>query len=601
MSRPLAALFVGVVLCWPFAEAVAQDRVTLTLRDIELQEAMAMLAKQQRLNILLSDDVEATLSLNLYDVAVEDAVEAIANAAGYAVEYRSGAYFVIEHEKVGLYSNGNLTQTRSFNLHYADPETLEEMLEPYLSSYGKINAIPERKLLFVSDQPEFLRRISRIVDRADAKPQQVVIEAQILEISLNEEDSFGINWAKLFESQDGSGSFGAGGFAGAGTSSTSGFFFEFANPNIDVVLTALELDGRVRTLSTPKLIAIDNQEAEVIIGDRRGYTVTTTINQVTSQSIEFLESGVILRVTPHVDDEKQILLNIHPEVSTGTVDAAGIPSQTTTEVTTSLLVPNGETVFIGGLMKHTVTQAYRRVPVLGRVPVVKRLFSSRERTQINTETIVLITPRLVEDMGSGWSEEARQKIEDVEADLEADAELLNDNMDIEAMSPDMLADFRWPPEFMREEGATSESPTVVVAEVELEADADPSQATVTPPSSSPASVEASRDQLLAALSEPSSQERYVVQVMSIVERARLEEFLDEIGVADMPIVRVEQGGRLYHSPVLGPFETLTEARGAMARLPASLNDETPWIRNLSALQAAMARADELVAVAAGGP
>jgi type II secretory pathway component GspD/PulD (secretin) len=576
----------------------ATERVTLTLRDIELQEAMAMLAKQQRLNILLSEDVEATLSLNLYDVKVEEAIEAIANAAGYAVEYRNGAYFVIEHDQVGLYSNGNLTQVRGFSLHYANPETLEEMLEPYLSSYGKINAIPERKLLFVTDQPEFLNRISRIVHHADAKPQQVVIEAQILEISLNEEDSFGINWVKLFDSEGGSGVFGNQGFAGAGTSGSSGFFFDFTNPNIDLVLTALEQDGRVRTLSTPKLIAIDNQEAEVIIGDRRGYTVTTTINQVTSQSIEFLESGVILRVTPHVDDKKHILLNIHPEVSTGTVDTAGIPSQTTTEVTTSLLVPNGETVFIGGLMKHTVSQAYKRVPVLGKVPVVKRLFSSRERTQVNTETIVLITPRLVEDGAVGWSTDEIDAVERVRQSLEEDAETLTEHMDVEAESPDILADFEWkspsrePTQTVKADPFTPEIP--VPTEVDAKsAAAEPVE--IQAPSTTSETTPETKTTASTGLDRTPAKGWFVVQTMTMSDRNLLDAYLEEVGAPDLEIVRIERDGNVLHAPVLGPFETLEQAKVATQGLPKQMRDNSPWVRKLSSLQAAMRRASAVSA------
>ncbi len=161
-------------------------------------------------------------------------------------------------------------------------------------------------------------------------------------------------------------------------------------------LDTLRTRGRVRTLSTPRLMAIENQEASVIVGDRQGYRLTTTINQVTTESIEFLESGVILRVTPAVDDKDRIRLEIHPEVSTGTV-SLGIPSQTTTEVTTHVLVPDGNTIFIAGLIRSTLTESRDGVPVLGDIPGLGLLFSRRERISVNTETVVLITPRIVGD------------------------------------------------------------------------------------------------------------------------------------------------------------------------------------------------------------
>ena len=127
-------------------------------------------------------------------------------------------------------------------------------------------------------------------------------------------------------------------------------------------------------MSTPKLLALEDQEAEVVIGDRLGFRVTTTINQITSETIEFLESGVILRVLPSVDGRGRIMLTIHPEVSTGRVED-GIPNQVTTEVTTQMLVEDGQTVFIGGLIRRSLDQNREGVPVLGDIPFVGRVFS----------------------------------------------------------------------------------------------------------------------------------------------------------------------------------------------------------------------------------
>ncbi|MBT8143245.1 MAG: hypothetical protein KJO55_01005, partial [Gammaproteobacteria bacterium] len=351
-----------VLLC---GSATAEQTLSISMRDTPIAEVMDMLSRQQRVNILLADDVDANVSFSLYDVTLDDAVEAIANAAGYAVEKRGHHYFVVDHGAAGKYAPNGLTELRSFDVHYADPVELETLLSPYLSEYGEIKVLQQRRLLIVEDTPEFIERIATLLTDVDRRPRQVLIEAQILEITLDDEDAFGIDWNKLFNSDGGDGSFGIRGLA---NSENSGFFFNLATPDIEVALDALRSAGRVRTLSTPKLLALENQESEVLIGDRKGYRVTTTINQVTSESIEFLESGVILRVTPSIDASGDIMLDIHPEVSTGTVDASGIPSQTTTEVTTSLRVPDSHSVFIGGLLKHTLTETRAGVPVLGQVP-----------------------------------------------------------------------------------------------------------------------------------------------------------------------------------------------------------------------------------------
>ncbi len=117
------------------------------------------------------------------------------------------------------------------------------------------------------------------------------------------------------------------------------------------------------------------------------------------------------------------MMDIHPEVSTGTI-VDGIPSQTTTEVTTRLLVPSGRTVFIGGLMKRTLTERNQGVPVLGK------LFSNNVKIGVNTETIVLITPHIVADAGSAIEAAKVETVRDVESLLDAEAgaseEQLND-------------------------------------------------------------------------------------------------------------------------------------------------------------------------------
>jgi type II secretory pathway component GspD/PulD (secretin) len=172
-------------------------------------------------------------------------------------------------------------------------------------------------------------------------------------------------------------------------------------------------------------------ESSVIIGDRRGYSVTTTINQVTTESIEFLESGVILRVTPSVDENGQVMMDIHPEVSTGVIDPiTGIPSQTTTEVTTRMIVPDGSTIFVGGLIKNRIDESKRGVPGIGRIPVIGGLFSNRQFTNTNTETIVLITPTIIRPKVTGVDEKSLEKIRRLEVKQDGDSETLDKEMDL---------------------------------------------------------------------------------------------------------------------------------------------------------------------------
>ena len=243
-------------------------------------------------------------------------------------------------------------------------------------------------MIVVEDTIDHLKRIDDIMTNIDATPMQILIEAKILVITLNDSDAYGINWSSVFSDGENT-------ISSTLTAPTTGLSFNRVTPDIDITLSALLTDDRVRTLSSPNLVTVANKEASVIIGDRQGYKVTTTINQVTTESVEFLESGVILRVTPTVDEEGMIMMSIHPEVSNGVISPDGIPSQTTTEVTTDILTTDGESIFIGGLIKNNIVEGTESVPLLGAIPILGSLFSSETRSSINTETVVLITPYVI--------------------------------------------------------------------------------------------------------------------------------------------------------------------------------------------------------------
>lgn len=587
-TRRLINLFTVVVGFWLLCaaqpilaadEQTAADTISLNLRDVSIAEAMEMISRKQRLNILLGEGVTGSVSLNLYSVSVEDAIVSIADAAGFAVEKRRGAWFIMSHDSVGQYSNGNTTRSESFSINYADPERVGEMLRPHLSQYGNMTVIAEQNLLIVTDKAEFLDRVAELIGYVDTQPQQVLIEAQILEVSLSDEDSYGIDWAKLFMSDGGEGSVGTQNLSGSGTSGTAGLLFQLVTPNVDLTLTALNEDGRVRTLSTPKLLALDNQEASVIIGDRRGYQVTTTINQVTTESIEFLESGVILRVTPHIDAQGRVLMEIHPEVSTGTVDANGIPSQATTEVETSLLVDNGQTVFIGGLMKHTANENYQRVPLLGRTPLIRRLFTNRERTNINTETIVLIRPQIVTNDDS-FSREPVRRYEKELREMRGERDTIERRVEEERALPSLFGGHGFGGHgFDGLDSETSSQGGYVTAEpVELAAVASPE-------SDAPISTDDTEGSQPARFPDG----YYTVQLMAMSDQAAMDEYLRAKGVNGLSTVEVYSGGRPRVALLLGFFDSKEAAEAAAKHVPDALAGVTPWVRSLASLEAEQAQ------------
>jgi len=390
-SRTLLRLvtLVALLVCTP---GVFAGKISLSVQDLDILEVMQMLSREQRINIFVADGVSGNVSVNLYDMETTEAVNLIAESAGFVVEQRNNSFFVLEREDAGKLRQSDRLEVRSFKVQYAAVSDIESILQDHISNFGSIKSLPENDLLVVEDLPPFLDKIESILGEIDREPMQILIEAKILEISLTDKQAYGLDWARLFDS---SSAIGAIGVRGLASTTSAGLFAQYASDDVELVLSALKERGRLRTISTPKLLAMEGVEAETIVGTEIGYQVTTTINQVTSESIEFLETGIILRVIANVDRSGRIMLEIHPEVSTGVVSDDGIPSKSTTQVTTNMLVPNGKTVFLSGLIQHQVNNTREGVPVLGDLDVIGGLFSNRAESITSTEIVVLITPTVV--------------------------------------------------------------------------------------------------------------------------------------------------------------------------------------------------------------
>jgi len=396
--------------------APSEDRVNLNFRATPIEEVFEMLSRKDRVNIILSKGVTGTVTVNLYNVTVKEAIFSVAQAAGYWVEVRGSDYLILGKE-TGLDYPGANTQIKTFKVQYSDTRQVADILSKYVSRYGKVTPLVGRNLIVVEDLPGFAERVAKLLDQIDLQPKQVMIEAKILEISLEESERYGIDWKRVFGSSTGtSGSVGTTGLAsGSAAAPLQGFFFNILNKNnnTEAFLSALATKGRVRTLSAPKLLALENQEAKAVIGDSTGFKVTTTINLVTTETIQFLESGDILKVTPSVDQRGRVLMRVHPEVSSASLSGDGVPSKKSTEVTTELLCEDGQSIFIGGLIKSKSAVDRQGVPILGDIPLLGRLFSNSVETVSSSETIVIITPYVIREPSEAekFSEEKASEVE----------------------------------------------------------------------------------------------------------------------------------------------------------------------------------------------
>ncbi len=399
--------------------------ITLVVRDSEIREVFEMLARTENVSIAMSEDVEGKVSVSLFEVSVDEAVHAVALSAGLGVDRRDGAYLIVPFDDVGQDTAQGVTEVRSYKIQYSDPEPVREILEKHLSRHGAITAFENRNMVVVEDMPDFLDRVASILEEIDAQPQQILLEAKLLEIGFDKNDTLGVDWSRITEF---AGSDITIGVRGLTTGTSPGFFFNIFNENLEGAIEALTDQGRVRTLSAPRLLTVEDQEAEVLVGSRLGYRVTTTINQVTNESVEFIESGVILRFTPSVDRMGRILIDINPEVSSGRI-VDGIPEQVTTEVTTQLLVEDGERIFIGGLLNDSTGQNRRGVPLISRIPVLGLLFARSEWNYQSSETIILVRATITNPDGRFEAAPEIEQFDHLEAPLEKRRRRISDRDD----------------------------------------------------------------------------------------------------------------------------------------------------------------------------
>ena len=401
--------------------------IDINVINTEIAEVMSMLSTKGRVNILVNKGIKGAVSINLYNMSVKNIIETVARAGGFAVEQIDDTFYIVKPEDVGSRYKSSLTTIMTYQVRYSDPDKIKIVIEDYLSDYGKASVLKDRNMLIIEDTPDYVSRISLLLSSIDDAPKQILIEAKILEVTLSDNNSFGINWSKVFNS--GETTLGVQGLS----SPASGLFVNEVTDTLEATLTALYSKDDVRTISSPTLVALDNTEASVIIGDRQGYKVTTTINQVTTESIEFLESGVILNVLPRIDEVGNVMMQIHPEVSTGAISADGIPSQKTTEVTTEILTSDGQTVFIGGLIKNNITGGNSSVPILSSIPLLGSLFSSESYASNNTETIVLITPYVIGGKAHQLMLDKSARVDHQEGLLSAEIQRIDSPLDEESV------------------------------------------------------------------------------------------------------------------------------------------------------------------------
>ena len=273
----------------------------------------------------------------------------------------------------------------------------------------RITAQKSSNQLLVRTRPAQWKEIESAIKRLDNVPLQVQIETRILEVKLSGELDLGVQWylgrlagnsasATVANTPGSQGALGAGG-AALGSSS---LFYSFVSSNLQVALRALETNGRTQVLSAPSLVVMNNQPAQIQVGDNipiNQTTVNTSVSDTTLSSVEYVQTGVILDVVPRINPGGLVYMDIQQQVSDAdtrsVTDGQTNPRISTRSVSTQVAVQSGQTVLLGGLIKQDNSESGTSVPYLGKIPGLRWLFGTTSTSKARTELIVLITPRVI--------------------------------------------------------------------------------------------------------------------------------------------------------------------------------------------------------------
>lgn len=438
-------------------EAVRLSRTgtfEIHVQGADLRGVLQLLSTQGKRNIIATKEVTGTVTADLYGVTFDEALEAVMRSSGYVYQQKGNFIFVYTPEQLkALLQQERKTETKIFNLHYITAADAQALIAPALSQDGTValspasetgittsdaeaggNSLAGDDTLVVRDYEQNVKRIGEILAKLDVKPPQVLIEATILRASLTEDDDLGIDFnalagvdfhaygsttSGLTNSLPGSATYVAhrGATVRNDVSSsvpTGGLSVGIITSNIAIFVRALESVTDTTILANPKLLVLNKQRAEVMIGNRDGYLTTTVTETVATQTVEFLETGTRLVVRPYVGNNGYIRMEIHSEDSSGGVALQGnqnLPSESTTEATANVMVRDGHTIVIGGLFREQTKNGRSQVPVLGNIPYLGTLFRSTDDSTKREEVIILVTPHIIrQEIDEAVSEQLKDDV-----------------------------------------------------------------------------------------------------------------------------------------------------------------------------------------------
>jgi len=430
-SQTSAADAVKPELLSPVQQRMQQE-ISIDFKDTPIDDVLMIMAKQADVDIIKSPKVIGTVTATLTDIPLAEALTSILETHGYAFVTTDNVIRVVP--KGEIFDVREKLISRVFRITYADVKDVEGALRQFISDRGAISSNPGTSNIIVTDTENKVKAINSFIEEIDRITPQILVEAQIYDVTSTDNLDLGVKWqagtptdfGQPGANQTWGNDFGTvGNIVGGITDTAIGSAFNsgisHANTegllrlgvlndsiHMDAALFAAQDDGRAKLLANPRVLVLDNEQAEIKIVEEIPYQqLTDSTDGGSVGTTEFRDVGVELRVTPHLTRDGLIHLKLNPKFSTitGSVnivtgDGGNVTPQpvvATRETTTTALIKDGQTVVIGGLKKQKKVQETSKIPLLGDLPLLGLLFRFEGESTVNSELVVFITPHVVEN------------------------------------------------------------------------------------------------------------------------------------------------------------------------------------------------------------
>lgn len=413
------------------APVTQEGNISFDFRDADIQNVFRILSFKSGVNIVAGPEVTGVVTIKLDDVPWQQALDVILETYGYAYEKKGNIISVttIENlkqrrENAALLAEQEPLETEIFNINFGKASEIIESINKMKSERGAITYDERTNTVIVTDISDRIQIMAKVIETLDRTTPQVLIEAKIVETNLNDTENLGIDWIVRASASGAKRDITWPFKVGPTQSRYAATFFEPATrfpadvenyiyeesasygtlsfSEFQVVLELLKSRTDTNILSNPKIVTLDNQTAQIQVGTEYpipSFGANTETGQLQTTGIVYQNIGINFEVTPHVNNAGFVTLELKPEVSefagNRTIQNTEVPLIGTERVVTNVMVKDGDTLVIAGLLTDKLIDVKKKVPFLGDLPILGLVFRKSEKAIVKTDLIIFITPHII--------------------------------------------------------------------------------------------------------------------------------------------------------------------------------------------------------------